>query len=69
MIVIITTYSQRTAVEILKEEFQGPDLASLSEGDAVITLTFKDDMLYRDVACWIGHALGCGLIVGGTIER
>lgn len=69
MKVEISTYQQPTAMELLKEEFSGPDLEKLSYSQNGIILVFKDDMLYRDMTCWIGHALGCGLITGGNIER
>lgn len=71
MDVTITTYLKGAALALLKEEFQGPDLANIvyDERKSTITMTFKDDMCYREVACWIGHALGCGLITGGNIER
>ena len=71
MNVEITSYLKGAALTLLKEEFQGPDLLSVvyDESKNIIKLVFKDDMLYRDMTCWIGHALGCGLITGGHIER
>lgn len=70
MNVEITTYLPMAATELLRDEFGGPSLEALHfDTDKTITLVFTDDVEYREIAGWIGHALGCGLITGGHIER
>lgn len=71
MEVKVKTYLKGATMTILKEQFEGPDLESITYNneDYCITLIFKDDMEYRELAGWIGAALGCGLITGGNIER
>ena len=68
----INTFYVPTVLDMLKEEYQGPDLESIQVGEDNqwdIVLVFKDDMLYRDVACWLGHARALCLINGENVER
>ena len=32
-------------------------------------LVYRNDDLYREMSIWLGHALACGLILRGEIER
>ncbi len=66
---IINTFYVPTALELLKEECSTLDIQSLTHGESLIIVDFVDDMEYRAMALWIAHALGCGLITGGKIER
>lgn len=69
MKVVVKSFYVPTAIELLKEEFSSLDIQSLTHGEDMIIVEFVDDLQYREAAGWLGHALGCGLITGGWIER
>ena len=71
MKVLIYSFYNEAVLDLVREQFASPSLVKISQHreENNIILEFQDDLEYRDMACWLSHALGCGLITGGNIER
>ena len=68
MTVILRTMFPQTVLWCLKEMgFEAP--TRTEEEGAKLSMIFPGDKHYREMAVWLGHAMACGLIVRGEIER